>query len=69
MKENSKKCDIMRFDQSNCLSDDLRPFINAQENYTWMRREPDPKGAQLTVEMPHEYSATWSGRYAEHAEQ
>ena len=30
-----------------------------------MRREPDPKGAQLTVEKPHEYSATWSERYAE----
>eukprot|EP00438_Fugacium_kawagutii_P021957 Skav208053 [mRNA] locus=scaffold1124:145895:148185:- [translate_table: standard] len=28
------------------------------ENYTWMRREADPKGAQLTVEKPHEYSAT-----------
>lgn len=23
-----------------------------------MRREADPKGAQLTVEKPHEYSAT-----------
>ena len=37
----------------------FQSHMSCQENYTWMRREADPKGAQLAVEKPHEYSATW----------
>lgn len=33
-------------------------LLSQKENFACMRREADPKGAQLTVEKPHEYSAT-----------
>ena len=28
-------------------------LLSQKENYSWMRREADPKGAQLAVERPH----------------